>query len=113
VHLQTTTSTTTDTKVAMAAVTREIKNTLTQLPAESSIKDEDVIGKYTSRGIEWVRLLYDWASHRLTVCVSYKTPILLSVNDNLFDLFKQILDEFYSDEEERRDSYPEKGRHFF
>jgi hypothetical protein len=43
-------------------------------------------------------------------------PIFPSANENVVDVFKAfkaIVEDFYSDEEERRDSYPEKGNHLF
>jgi hypothetical protein len=107
-------TTTTATKVSTAPVMRDFRiNTLTQLPAEATINEEDIIGKCTRRGLEGVILMFDWASHILMVRTSYKTPIFSSANDNLFDVFKAIIDDFSSsDEEERRDSYPEKGNCF-
>jgi hypothetical protein len=102
------------TRVYTEAVTRDIIiDTPAQLATEAAITEEHAIGKHTSRVLEWVILLFDWASHRLTKGVSYKTPIFLSVNDNLFHAFKAIVREISSDEEERRDSYPEKGNRFF
>jgi hypothetical protein len=41
-----------------------------------------------------VTLMYDWAQHRLTVRIGYKTPILSSANDKFFYVFKQIVDDF-------------------
>jgi hypothetical protein len=35
------------------------------------------------------------------------------VYDQLFAVFKAIVEEFSSDEEEGKDSYPEKGKRFF
>jgi hypothetical protein len=63
-------------KVATVTVTRDIRiNTLTQLPSEVTIKSESVIDKFASRGLAIIIFLYDWASHRLTICVEYTTPM--------------------------------------
>jgi hypothetical protein len=60
-----------------------------------------------------VVLLYDWASHRLTILVGYKTPIFSETSEDLFEVFKSIVDELSSDKEDNLESYPEKGKHFF
>jgi hypothetical protein len=73
IHIPTSTTSTVTTplsKVATAAVTRGIQmNRMTQLPSEATIKSESVIEKFVSRGLTVVPFVYNWASHRLTVCV--------------------------------------------
>jgi hypothetical protein len=97
--------------VSIAPVTHDILiNTLTGLPTEATMNDEDAIAKYVIIGLEGVILLYDLA-HMLTVHVGYNTP-MFDTKYNLFAVFKSIVDEFSSDEDEF-DSFPEKGKHFF
>jgi hypothetical protein len=74
-------------------------NTLTQIPEEEKVDDKDVIAKYVHRGLEGVPLLYDWASHQLTLRVRYKTPILSETEDNLFADFKKIIDDLCPEED--------------
>jgi hypothetical protein len=82
------------TKIVTAPVTLDVRiNTLTQLPEEAKVNDKDVVAKYVHRGLEGVTLLYDWASHRLTLRVGYKTIILYETDDNLFAVFKTIVDD--------------------
>jgi hypothetical protein len=50
---------------------------------------------------------------QLTVRVGYNTPMSSNTNDNLCAVFKAIVEEFSSDEEEYVDSFHEKGKHFF
>jgi hypothetical protein len=45
--------------------------------------------------------------------VGYTTPMFSDVDDQLFAVFKSIVEDFSSDKEEGKDSYPEKGKHFF
>jgi hypothetical protein len=66
-----------------------------------------------NRGLEGFMLLYDWVSHRLTLGVDYKTPTLSETDDNLFAVFKVIVDEFTPKEEKLNEIYPEKGKHLF
>jgi hypothetical protein len=108
------TSTDVTSKVSTAPVTHDIRiNTLTVLPTEATIKKENVISRYVRRGLEGVALMYNWASHCLTVHVGYNTPIFCENSEDLFEVFKSIVDEFSSDKEENLESYPEKGKHFF
>jgi hypothetical protein len=80
------------TKIVTAPVTLDVRiNTLTQLPEEAKVNDKDAVAKYVHRGLEGVTLLYDWASHRLTLRVRYNTPILSETDDNLFAVSKQLL----------------------
>jgi hypothetical protein len=100
-------SPTTVTQVATAPVTREIIiNTPTQLPEESKVMAKYVIGKHASRGLDGVTMLYDWASHRLTLRVGYKTLMLSETDDILFAVFKAIVVEFSTEDHE-------KGKHLF
>jgi hypothetical protein len=48
----------------------------------------------------------------MTVRVGYNTPIFSETSEDLFEVFKSIVDEFSSDEEENLESYLEKGKHF-
>jgi hypothetical protein len=101
-------------KVSTAPVKHDIRiNNLTVLPSEATIKKENIVSWYISRGLDGVVLLYDWASHRLTVHVGYNTPIFSETSEDLFEVFKSIVAEFSSDEEENVESYLEKGKHFF
>jgi hypothetical protein len=89
-----------DSKVATDVVTRDIHiNTLTQLPGEDALKDERLMEKYVSRGLEGVTLIFDWASHRLTIRVGYNTLIFSDTDEKLFSVFKSLVDDFSSDEE--------------
>jgi hypothetical protein len=91
------------TKVSISPVTHDICiNTLMGLPMEKEINDEYDIVKYVSRCLEAVKIIYNWASHRLKVRVGYNTPMLCDTKYNLFAVFKAIFDEFSSDEEEQR-----------
>jgi hypothetical protein len=101
------------TKIVTAPVTHDIMiNTLTQLPEEAKVNDKDEVAKYVHRGLEGITtLLYDWASHPLTLHVGYKTPMLSDTDDNLFAVFKTIVDEFSPEEEKRNETYPETGKH--
>jgi hypothetical protein len=56
---------------------------------------------------------YDWASHRLTLRVGYKTPILSETDDNIFAVFKTIVDELCPEADGVNEYYPETGKHFF
>jgi hypothetical protein len=58
-------------------------------------------------------LMYDWVLYRLTVRVGNNTPIFSETSEDLFEVFKSIVDEFSSDEEENLEPYTEKGKHFF
>jgi hypothetical protein len=101
-------------KVATAAATRDILiNTLTQLLSEATIKSESVIDTFGSCGLAGVTFSYEWASHRLTIRVGYKTPMFSDVDDQLFAALNAIVDDFSSDEEERKDCYPEKDKRLF
>jgi hypothetical protein len=56
------------TKIITEPLTLEVRiNTLTQIPEEAKLDGKDVIAKYVHRGLEGVPLLYEWASHRLTL----------------------------------------------
>jgi hypothetical protein len=56
------------TKIVTAPVTLDVRiNTLTRLPEEAKVDDKDAVDKYVNRGLEDVKLLYEWASHRLTL----------------------------------------------
>jgi hypothetical protein len=102
------------TKIVTAPVTLDIRiNTLTQLPEEAKVKDKDVVAKYVHHGLEGVTLLYDWASHRLTLRVGYNNPMLSETDDNLFAVLKTISDELSPEEDRLNDTYPETGKHFF
>jgi hypothetical protein len=82
------------TKIVTAPVTLDIRmNTLTQLPEEAKVDNKDAVPKYVHRALECVMLLYEWVSHRLTLRVGYKTPILSETDGNLFAVFKKIVDE--------------------
>jgi hypothetical protein len=97
-------SPTMETKVVTAPVTHGIMiNTLTQLPEEAKVNDNDVIARYVSRCLESIMLLYDWASHRLTLRVGYKTPMLYETDEHMFAFFKEIVDEFSPKEEKLND----------
>jgi hypothetical protein len=99
------------TNIMTTPVTRDIMiNTLMQLPVEAKLIDKDVIAKYASHSLEGITLLYDWASHRFTLCISYKTPILSETAENLFVVFKASVDEFSFEEEKLNERYPEKGK---
>jgi hypothetical protein len=103
-----------DSKVATSAVTRDIRiNTLTQLQGEDTLKKEWLIEKYVNRGLEGMTLLFDWASHRLTICVGYNTPMFSDTDEKLFSVFKSLIDDFSSGEEQATETYPEKGKHLF
>jgi hypothetical protein len=75
--------------------------------------DKDVIVKYVSRCLEGVKLLYEWALYRLTLRVGYKIPLLSETDNNLFAVFKAIIDEFSPKEEKLNQTYPEKAHIFF
>jgi hypothetical protein len=45
--------------------------------------------------------------------VGYTTPVFSDVDDQLLAVFKEIVEEFSSEEEEGKDSYLKKGKHFF
>jgi hypothetical protein len=82
-------------KIMTAPVTREIRiNSITQLPEESKVNDKDVVATYLHRGLEGVALLYEWESHQITLHVGYKTLMLSETDDDLFAVFKTIVDEF-------------------
>jgi hypothetical protein len=102
------------TKIVTAPVTLDVRiNTLTQLPEEAKVNDKGVIAKCVHRGLEGVTLLYDWASHRLTLRVGYKTPILSKTDDNLFAVFKTIVDELVPEGDGVNENYPETGKNIF
>jgi hypothetical protein len=102
------------TRIVTAPVTRNIRiNTLAQLPEETKENDKNVVAKYVDRGLKGVSFLCDWASHRLTLRVSSTTPMLSETDDNLFAVFKTIVDEFSPEEETLNETYPETGKHFF
>jgi hypothetical protein len=102
------------TKIVTAPVTLDVRiNTLTQIPEEEKVNDKDVVAKYVNRGLEGVTLLYDWASHGLTLRVGYKTPILSETDDNLFAVFKTIVDELFPEGDGVKENYPETGKHIF
>jgi hypothetical protein len=79
---------------------------LTQLPGEDALKDERLIENYVSRGLEGVIPLFDWASHRVTIYVGYNTPKFLDTDEKLFSVFKSLVDDFSSDEEQANESHP-------
>jgi hypothetical protein len=100
------------TKILTAPVTRDINiNTISQLHEDSKVMDNNVIANYFSPILEGVTLLYDWASCRLTLRLGYKTQMLSETDDNLFAVFKVIMGEFYPEEEELNETYPEKVKH--
>jgi hypothetical protein len=102
------------TKIVTAPVTLDIRiNALTQIPEESKGNDKDVVAKYVHRSLECVPLLYDWASHRLTLLVGYNTPMLSKNDENLVAVFKKIVDEFSPEEYRPNETYPETGKYFF
>jgi hypothetical protein len=69
---------------------------------------------YVHRGQEGVTLLYQSASHRLTLRVSHKTHMLSKTDNNLFAVFKTIVDEFSPEEDNALNkTYPETGKRFF
>jgi hypothetical protein len=101
-------------KIITAPVTLDVRiNTLTQLPEEAKVDDKDVVAKYVHCGLEGVTLLYDWASHRLTFRVGYKTPIFSETYDNLFAVFKKNIDELCTEGDGVNGNYPETGKHIF
>lgn len=75
--------------------------------------DKDVVAKYVHHGLEGVTLLNNWASHRLTLRVGYKPPILSEYGDTLFAVFKTIVDELSPEENGLNKNYSETGKHFF
>jgi hypothetical protein len=103
------------TKVVTAFVILDVRisSTLTQLLEEAKVNDKDVVAKYVNRGLEGVTLLYDWASHRLTLRVGYKTPILSETDYNLFAVFKTIVDDLCPEGDGVNENYPETGKHIF
>jgi hypothetical protein len=88
-------------------------NTLHQIPEEAKVNDKDVVAKYVHRGLEGVTLLYDWASHGLTLRVGYKTSILSETDKNIFAVFKTIVDELCPEGDGVNKNYPETGKHIF
>jgi hypothetical protein len=81
------------TKIVTAHVILDVRiNTLAQLPEETKVDHKDVVAKYVHRSLEGVTLLYEWAPHRLTLRVRYKTPILSETDGNFFAVFKAIVD---------------------
>jgi hypothetical protein len=101
-------------KIVTAPVTLDVRiNTLTQLPEEAKVNDKDVVAKYVHRGLECVTLLYEWASHRLTLRGEYKNPILYETDDNLFAFFKTIVDELCTEGDGVNENYPDTGKHIF
>jgi hypothetical protein len=101
-------------KIVPEPVTLNVRiKTLTQLPEEAKVDDKDVVAKYVYRGLEGVTLLYEWASHKLTLQVGYKTPILSETDDNLFAFFKTIVDELCPEADGVNENYHGTGKHFF
>jgi hypothetical protein len=102
------------TKIVTAPVTLDIRiNTLSKLLEEEKSDDKEVVAKYINYGLEGVTLLYEWALHHLTLRAGYKTPILSETNDNIFAVFKTIVDELCTEADGVIENYPEKGKHFF
>jgi hypothetical protein len=102
------------TKNVTAPVTLDVRiNILTKLPEEAKMSDKDVVAKYVHRGLEGVTLLYDWASHQITLRVGYNTPILSETDANLFAVFKTIVDELCPEGDGVNENYPETGKHIF
>jgi hypothetical protein len=102
------------TKIVTAPVTLDVRiNTLTQIPEEAKVNDKDIVAKYVHRGLEGATLMYDWASHRLTLRVGYKTPILSETDDNLFAVFNTIVDHLCPEGDGVNKNYPETGKHIF
>jgi hypothetical protein len=88
-------------KVSTALFTHDIRiNTLIVLPTEATIKKENVVSRYDIRDPEGVVLMYDCASRCLAVRVGYNIPIFSETSEDLFEVFKSIVDEFSSDEED-------------
>jgi hypothetical protein len=101
------------TKIVTAPVSLDFSiNTLTQLPEEAKVDNKNAVAKYVHRGLEGVTQLYDWTSHR-TLRVWYKTPILSETDDNLFAVFKTIVDDSCPEGYGVNENYPETGKHFF
>jgi hypothetical protein len=88
-------------------------NSLSQLPEDAKVDDRDAVAKYVHRGLEGVTILYEWASHRLTLQVGYKTPILSETDENLFAVFKTLVDELCPEGGGVNENYPETGKHIF
>jgi hypothetical protein len=100
-------------QIVTAPFTRDIMiNTLTQPPEEAKVNNKELVAKYVHRGLECVTLLYDWASHRPNLCVGYKTPMLSQTDDNIFAVFKTIVDEFSPEEDKLNETYPEANSSF-
>jgi hypothetical protein len=102
------------TNIVTVPVTLDVRiNNLAQLPEEAKVNDKDVVAKYVHRGLEGATLLYEWASHRLTLRVGYNTSILSETDDNLFAVFKTIVDELCPQGDGVNENYPETGKHIF
>jgi hypothetical protein len=102
------------TKIVTAPLTLDVRiNTLIQLPEEAKVDDKDFVSKYVHRGLEGTTILYEWASHRLTLRVGCKTPILSETDDNLFVVFKTSVDELCPEADGVNVNCPETGKHFF
>jgi hypothetical protein len=58
-------------------------------------------------------LLFDWASYLLTIHSGYNIPIFSDTDEKLFSVFKSLVGDFSPDEEQAKETYSEKGKHFF